>query len=97
MTVGKGARTKASIVEIGLQVWRETPDKVNANHIASLVGITHGAIIYHFDSVDSLRDAIAEYAVRIGDPIVVPMLIAARHPSTSGLTAEQKAAYLSSL
>lgn len=97
MTVGKGARTRASIVEIGLQVWRETPEKVNANHIASLVGITHGACLYHFKTVDLLRDAIAQHAVRTGDKIVVPMLLAARHPATAELTTEQKAEYLSNL
>lgn len=95
--MSKGARTKAEIVEVGLQVWRETPDKVNANHIASLVGITHGAVLYHFRTVDALRNAIAEHAVRIGDCTVIPMLLAAKHPATAGMTAETKAAYLSSL
>lgn len=95
--MSKGERTKAEIVQIGLQVWRETPDRVNASHIASLIGITHAAVLHHYKSSGKLRTAIAEHAVRTGDPIVIPMLLAARHPAVSHMTTEQKAAYLGSL
>lgn len=95
--MSKGARTRESIILIGLQVWRENPDRVNMTHVGSLVGITHAAVAYHFDSSDGLRNAIAEHAVRINDPVVVPMLIAARHPATAALPAAVKAAHLSSL
>lgn len=95
--MSKGLRTKESIILIGLQVWRENPDRVNMTHVGSLVGITHAAVSYHFGSSDGLRNAVAEHAVRISDPVVVPMLLASRHPATAAMTAQQKAPFLQSL
>ena len=95
--MSKGARRRQEIVEVGLQVWRENPARVNMSHIASLIGVTHAAIAYHYPGIDALRDAIARHAVHVGDPVVVPMLLAARHVATVGMTAEQKAPFLQSL
>lgn len=95
--MSKGARTRESIILIGLQVWRENPEHVNMSRIASRIGITHAAVAYHYSSAEAMRDAIAEYAVKVRDPVVVPMLLAARHPATAAMTAEQKAPFLQSL
>lgn len=95
--MSKGQRTRESIVLVGLQVWRENPDRVTMSHVGSMVGITHAAVAYHFKSSDKLRNAIAEHAVRTGDPVVVPMLLASRHPATASMTAQQKAPFLQSL
>lgn len=95
--MSKGQRTRESIILIGLQLWREDPSRVNMSRVASRIGVTHACVAYHYRSVDKLRNAIAEHAVRVNDPVVVPMLIAARHPATAALPAAVKAAHLSSL
>lgn len=97
MSMSKGARRKREILDVGLSVWRETPDRVNASHIASLIGITHGTIIYHYQTAEALRAAIATHAVEQQDEIVVPMLIAANHPAIAALSDAERAGYLSKL
>jgi AcrR family transcriptional regulator len=94
----KGERTRASIIAIGMQVWREQGfERVTATRVASLVGITHGAVLYHFKSTDGMRDAIAAHAVWKGDSIIVPQLIAARHPATAQMDNVERSTYLSRL
>jgi len=97
INLSKGARTKQSILEVGLQVWRERPDKVNAKYIASMVGVTHGTVAYHYSNSDGLRDAIAAHAVAIQDAVVVPMLITTSHPAVAHLTVDERQGYLSSV
>lgn len=92
--MSKGERTKAEIVQIGLQVWRETPNRVNASHIASLVGITHAAVIYHWGTAAQLRMAIAEHAVKVRDPVIVPMLITSGHPAVAHMSESEKMEFL---
>lgn len=94
INLSKGARTKQSILEVGLQVWRERPDKVNAKYIASMVDVTHGTVSYHYGSSDGLRDAIAAHAVAVQDDVVVPMLITTSHPAVAHLTAPERLTYL---
>lgn len=90
MTNSHGERRKASILQIGLQHW---PD-VSARRIAGALGMTHSAVLYHFKDIAGLRAAIAAEAVRVGDPLIVPMLIAARHPAVASMGAEQRQKYL---
>ena len=89
-----GARVKAAIVAVGLELWRADPATVSARKIGQRVGLTHSACLYHFGTADLLKDAIAREAVRLGDPVIVPQLITARHPATALLSVEQRAAFL---
>jgi AcrR family transcriptional regulator len=92
-----GARVKAAIIATGLDLWRADPATVSARKIGQRVGLTHSACLYHFGTAEQLKDAIAREAVRLGDPVIVPQLITARHPTTQFLTPEQRAAFLSHL
>jgi AcrR family transcriptional regulator len=79
-----------------MQLWREQGlERVTATRVASLVGITHGAVLYHFDSTDGMRDAIAAHAVWKSDTVIVPQLIAMRHPSTAHMDNVERSAYFS--
>lgn len=89
-----GARVKAAIIATGLDLWRSDPSSVSARKIGQRVGMTHSACLYHFGTAAALRDAIAAEAVRIGDPVIVPQLITARHPATARLTPDQRASFL---
>lgn len=89
-----GARVKAAIIATGLDLWRNDPASVSARKIGQRVGLTHSACLYHFGTAEALKDALAAEAVRLGDPVIVPQLITARHPATATLSAESRAAFL---
>ena len=89
----RGEQVRAAILQTGLAMW---PD-VTARGIGSALGLTHAGCLHHFKSSARLRDAIAAYAVRVRDPVVVPQLIAARHPAVSGLSEDEKRAFLVNL
>ena len=89
-----GKRTKAAILATGLTLWRDDPRSVSARGIGSALGLTHSAVLYHFGSSDGLRDAIAAEAVRMGCGVIVPQLIASRHPAVADMAAPDRARYL---
>ena len=92
-----GERIKAAIIATGLDLWRVDPASVSARRIGQTLGMTHGAILYHFGSTGALKMAIANEAVRTGDSIVTPLLIVSNHPAAASLTAEQRQAYLTGI
>lgn len=89
-----GDRVKAEMLEVGLQLWRTHPTLVTARAVGQRMGLTHTAVLYHWKTTGALKAAIAEHAVARRDPVVVPMLIVERHPSVAGLTADERAAFL---
>lgn len=76
-----GDRTKERFLKAGLRLW----PNISASAIADDTGYTHANVLYHFPG-DSIKDAIAEYAVEIGDSRVILQLIAAGHRATKALT-----------
>lgn len=90
-----GARVRAAIIAVGLDLWRTDPTSVSARGIGTRLKMTHSAVLYHFGSASALKHAVASEAVRVGDPAVVPHLIVTGHPAAALLTPEQRATYLS--
>lgn len=90
-----GARVKASIITAGLLLWRRDPASVTARQIGKQMNMTHSAILYHFGSAEALKDAIAAHAVAVGDMIIVPQLITARHPAAAAISPADRVRYLS--
>lgn len=86
--------TKDKILEVGLDLWSFDPGSVSARRIGKRLGLTHAAVLYHFGSSGALKDALAAHAVALKDAVIVPMLIAAKHPSVSVLSADERARYL---
>ena len=89
-----GARIKAAIIAAGLDLWRSDPATVSARKIGHVLHMTHSAVLYHFGNAEALKAAIAHEAVQAGDLVIVPQLIAARHPATAGIAPEDRARYL---
>lgn len=90
-----GERTKLSILETGLRLWRVDPAYVSARRIAKELGLTHGAIQHHFrHSERSLRDAIAFHCVEQGEARVIMHLIAENHKAVAHLDDGQRMEYM---
>lgn len=89
-----GERVRSDILRTGLDLWRNDPASVSARAIGRVLGLTHAGVIYHFDNIANLKQAIAEHAINERDTVVVPQLIAARHPAAFVLNADERAAYL---
>ena len=72
-----GERTRQAILRTGLALWCADPLKpVSARKIGQEMGITHGAVLYHFKTSDKLRDALASEARRTGAVELVGVLTA---------------------
>lgn len=84
-----GAQTKAKILEIGAKLWALEMG-VSASRIASVLDMTHGAVLYHFENADGMRDEIAAYAVRNELSGVIRHLIALRHPAVADMPDDVK-------
>lgn len=89
-----GERQKALMLVCGIKLWRQSPDAVSARRIAKMMDMTHHGVLYHFGTSAAMRDAIAYEAVRVGDPVIVPMLIVSRHSAADGLSAADRLRYL---
>lgn len=89
-----GEKVKALILTCGVKLWRDDPASVSARRIGKMMDMTHSAVLYHFGNADGLRAAIAAEAVRTGDTVIVPQLIASRHPAVADLSASDRRRYL---
>ncbi len=90
-----GERTKIRILSAGCELWRKGSEKVIASEIAAHLNLTHPAILYHFPK--NLRDAVAEYAVKIADSHVIVQLIAIGHPAVANMSERQKNVHISAV
>lgn len=89
-----GERVKRLILTCGIKLWRKDPVTVSARRIGLMMNMTHGAVLYHFGTADAMKAAIADEAVRLGDDVIIPQLIAAKHPAADALTVEDRRRYL---
>lgn len=87
--------TKEDILSTGVSMWLENPMTVNAHAIAKKMGMTHGAVMYHFP--DGVRDAVADHAVKTGNTNIICQLIASGHKAVNNLTAMERAFYLAKI
>lgn len=92
-TATHGERVKASILTTGLNLWRNG-ERVTARAIGRALNMTHSAVLYHFGGADGLHDAVARHAVSVGDAIVVPQLIVAKHAAAAALGDGERRRYL---
>jgi AcrR family transcriptional regulator len=89
-----GERVKAAILDTGLALWRSDPASVSARKIGQRLGMTHGAVLYYFSNAYQMKLAIAAEAIRAGDPVIIPMLIAGKHPAADALSAADRRRFL---
>lgn len=74
--------TRARIIAAGLALRREAPgEPVGVRAVGRAVGMPHQGICYHWRSASALNDAICAEAVRVQDAVILPVLVALRHPA----------------
>lgn len=89
-----GAQKREAIIQAGLDLWRDDPASVSARRIGKVLGMSHAGILFHYKSVDGLKNAIAERAVEMCDPVIIPKLIVAGHPAIADMPAAMRQVYL---
>lgn len=89
-----GDRVKQTILDAALDLWRDNPTAVTPSNIADRTNVTKFVVLYHFKSVDGLRNAAAEYAVEKGESRIIVQLIATKHPAVNKLSKKQKDVHL---
>lgn len=87
-----GDKTKIKILTAGCELWRKSPEKITASQIAKHLNMTHSAVLYHFPN--DIRDAVAEYAVKVADSHVIVQLIATNHSAVNKLSEKQKSTHM---
>lgn len=86
----KGEQTKEEILKAGLKLW---PD-VTPSTIATKMGITHAAVLYHFSNV---KEAVAQYAVDNDCSKVIVQMLATNHKLVKDMPAAERLRHFSSL
>jgi len=86
----QGDKTKRKILDAGVKLW----PSCNAHEIGKKIELTHSAILYHFKTVDALRLAIADHAVKIGASRVIMQLIAIDHPSIANMSSLDRSRHI---
>lgn len=79
----KGEQTRQAILDAGLKLW---PD-VTPSNIANELDITHALVLYHFPNV---KDAVAEYAVKIDYSPVIVQMLATNHKLVKDMPANER-------
>lgn len=85
MKQSHGERTKERILKAGLRTW----PGVGLKAVAKAAGMTHPAILYHFPQ-GTLKNAVADYAVKTGHSRVVLQLIASGHEAAEKLSPAER-------
>ena len=88
-------KIKKIILDAGVKIWHDDPLKVTARNVAKAINMQHGTVLYHFP--EGIRNAIAEYAVKIDDSKIIVQLIACYHPSISKLPQSARKRHLSKI
>lgn len=90
-----GERTRQTILEMGVRLWRVDPQYVTARRIAQELNLNHATVIYHFKHGETrLRDAVAFHAVKQGDSHVIASLIAMNHKAVASMDQTQRLEHL---
>lgn len=91
----QGERTCLKILKTGLRLWSKNPESVTALGIANTLKISHATVLYHFPY--GVKDAVAEYAVKMGHIQVVAQLITSGHRSVRDMSPSERMIYLKSI
>jgi AcrR family transcriptional regulator len=89
-----GVKRRRSILDATLKIWANDPSSATVRRIARECNLTHGAILYHFGTVQKLHQAAADYAVQIGCSRVIAQLIATRNPVITNMDEKTRRQHL---
>ncbi len=76
---GHGSNVKRKILDAAVKLW----PNASARKIADDIGVTHGAVLYHFDGSTGLQNAIADHAVCFGHSKIIVHLCSINHPAVA--------------
>jgi AcrR family transcriptional regulator len=98
MKKSRGDGTRALIVSTGLKLLRARGlAGITTAELRDGTGLSGPIIFYHFDTLDKLRDRVADVAIKRNDRVAIARLIADRHSSVKGFDAAKRAEYLAAL
>lgn len=92
-----GERQRDRIMHAGCAIWQINPEGVTCRAVARAAGINHATILYHYETTEAFKDALADYAVQRGISRIIAQLIATNHPAVSRLSAAERADHLGTL
>jgi AcrR family transcriptional regulator len=93
-TNSHGDATRNRILKTGAKLWRSDPASVSARQIGKQLGLTHSAILYHYGSIDRLKEEIAQYAIATGDAKIIAHLIVTGNALVKDMAPETRADWL---
>lgn len=94
MNTTHGDKRRRTILEAALALWADDPASVTVRAVARGAGLTHGAVLYHFGTVDALKADAAALAVLTGNSRVIVQLIGTRHPAVTDMDSETRHAHM---
>lgn len=91
----RGDQSRNEIIQAAIALWHEKGERgVSARAIGKVVGLTHAGVIYHFDGIAGLMDAVKRQAIAAGDRKIIPQLIVAGDPLVAGWPVEDRQRWL---
>lgn len=90
-------KIKTDILKAGLEIWKKNPNAVNARNVAKMINKTHPTVYHYYPTKRDLVDAIAKYAVDVGDSFIIVSLMLASSPFISGLSEKERQIHLSTV
>lgn len=82
----KNDEIKTKILNVGMRHW----PVINARAIGRDIGIAHSNVLYHFTDIETLRNAVADAAVRAGNSRVIAQLIIERHKAVASMSDQDR-------
>ena len=84
-----GEMTKKKILKAGMKLW----PKVTSSGVGKEIEMTHASVLYHFPN-DTLKDAVATYAVKKGNSKIIVQLLTEKHPAVEKLSKREKSRHI---
>lgn len=86
---------KDKILKAGIKAWLKDPASVTASNIGRMCKTSHALVLYHFPY--GVKDAVAEYAVQIKQPVIISQLIVLQHDAVKDMSPSEKLNYLKAI
>lgn len=84
--ITKNQEIKTKILNVGMRHW----PVVNSRAIGRDLGIAHTNVLYHFGDIETLRNAIADEAVRVKNSRVIAQLIIEKHKAIASMNEQDR-------
>lgn len=81
---------KQDALNAGIELWPH----ITVRSVAKKIGVAHSAVLYHFKSLEQLKNSIATHAIDTHNVGVVSQMIVSDHPMARTLTAKERQSYL---